>query len=89
MLAIGGDLNGPTIGAILTIVGFAAYGKHPRNIVPIMLGVFIGSLVKTWERHRSLGSARGAVRHDAGADRRTLRLADGASSPAFCIRPPR
>ncbi len=48
VLAIGGDLNGPVIGAILTIVGFSAYGKHPRNIVPIMLGVFIGSLVKPW-----------------------------------------
>jgi Protein of unknown function (DUF1576) len=48
VLAISGDLNGPVIGAILTIVGFSAYGKHPRNIVPIMLGVFIGSLVKPW-----------------------------------------
>ena len=48
VLAIGGDLNGPVIGAILTIVGFSAYGKHPRNIVPIMLGVFIGSLAKPW-----------------------------------------
>jgi len=48
VLAIGGDLNGPTIGAILTIVGFAAYGKHPRNITPIMLGVFLGSLAKPW-----------------------------------------
>ena len=48
VLAIGGDLNGPTIGAIFTIVGFAAFGKHPRNIVPIMLGVFVGSLFKPW-----------------------------------------
>ena len=46
MLAVGGDLNGPVIGAILTIVGFSAFGKHPRNIVPIMLGVFLGSLFK-------------------------------------------
>ena len=48
VLLIGGDLNGPVIGAILTIVGFAAFGKHPRNIVPIMAGVFIGSLFKSW-----------------------------------------
>ena len=48
ILLIGGDLNGPTIGAILTIVGFAAYGKHPRNIVWIMAGVFLGSLAKPW-----------------------------------------
>jgi hypothetical protein len=46
VLLIGGDLNGPVIGAILTIVGFAAFGKHPRNIVPIMAGVFLGSLFK-------------------------------------------
>jgi hypothetical protein len=48
VLLIGGDLNGPVIGAILTIVGFSAFGKHPRNIVPIMLGVFIASLAKPW-----------------------------------------
>lgn len=48
VLAVGGDLNGPVIGAILTIVGFAAYGKHPANIAPIMAGVFLGSLAKPW-----------------------------------------
>jgi hypothetical protein len=48
VLAVGGDLNGPVIGAIFTIVGFAAFGKHPRNIVPIMAGVFLGSLAKPW-----------------------------------------
>jgi len=48
ILLIGGDLNGPVIGAILCIVGFAAYGKHPRNITPIMAGVFLGSLLKPW-----------------------------------------
>ena len=48
VLGIGGDLNGPTIGAIFTIVGFSAFGKHPGNIVPIMLGVFLGSLFKPW-----------------------------------------
>lgn len=48
VMLIGGDLNGPVIGAILTIVGFAACGKHARNIVPIMLGVFIGSLARPW-----------------------------------------
>jgi hypothetical protein len=48
VLLVGGDLNGPVIGAIFTIVGFAAYGKHPRNIVPIMAGVFLGSIAKPW-----------------------------------------
>ncbi|MBK1620872.1 hypothetical protein CKO42_21065 [Lamprobacter modestohalophilus] len=48
LLAIGGDLNGPTIGALFSIVGFAAFGKHPRNIIPIIAGVFLGSLAKPW-----------------------------------------
>jgi hypothetical protein len=48
VLLVGGDLNGPVIGAILTIVGFAAFGKHPRNILPILIGVYLGSLAKPW-----------------------------------------
>ncbi|MCX5493439.1 DUF1576 domain-containing protein [Kaistia dalseonensis] len=48
VLLVGGDLNGPTIGAVFTIVGFSAYGKHPRNIVPIMAGVVLGSIFKPW-----------------------------------------
>lgn len=44
ILIIGGDLNGPTIGGILTIMGFSATGKHLFNIVPVMTGVAIGSL---------------------------------------------
>jgi hypothetical protein len=51
VLAVGGDLNGPTLGAILTIVGFSAYGKHARNIMPIMLGVFLASTLKDWSAH--------------------------------------
>lgn len=48
VLLVGSDLNGPVIGAILSIVGFAAFGKHPRNFIPVMAGVFIGSLAKPW-----------------------------------------
>lgn len=47
----GGDLNGPTIGGIFTIVGFSATGKHLRNILPIMAGVYLGGLVKHWNIH--------------------------------------
>ena len=49
VLAVGGPLNGPVIGAIFTIVGFAAFGKHPRNLIPIMAGVFLGTLWKPWD----------------------------------------
>ena len=43
VLLVGGDLNGPTIGGIFTIMGFSAFGKHARNILPVMLGVLIGA----------------------------------------------
>ena len=48
ILAIGGDLNGPTIGGILTIMGFSAFGKHAFNILPIMAGVTLGGVVMHW-----------------------------------------
>jgi hypothetical protein len=48
ILAIGGDINGPVMGALLSVAGFAAFGKHPLNIAPIMIGVFLGSLAKPW-----------------------------------------
>lgn len=48
VLLVGGELNGPTIGGIFTIVGFGATGKHVRNILPVMAGVWIASLTKTW-----------------------------------------
>lgn len=48
ILCAGGDLNGPTIGGILTIMGFSSFGKHARNIIPVMAGVFLGSLVMHW-----------------------------------------
>ena len=49
VLAVGGDLNGPTIGGIFTIVGFSATGKHLRNIAPVMFGVYLASFTKNWE----------------------------------------
>lgn len=48
ILLIGGDLNGPTLGGIFTISGFSALGKTPRNIIPIILGVVLASMTKTW-----------------------------------------
>lgn len=45
ILLIGGDLSGPVVGAILTAIGFSASCIHPRNTIPIMLGVWLYSLV--------------------------------------------
>lgn len=49
ILITGGDLNGPTLGGIFTIMGFAAYGKHAFNIVPVMAGVALGGSLMRWE----------------------------------------
>ncbi len=48
ILVIGGDLNGPTLAGIFSIMGFSAFGKHIKNIVPIMAGVVLGGLVMQW-----------------------------------------
>ena len=41
VLIVRGELNGPVIGGIFTVVGFGAYGKHVKNVFPILLGVLI------------------------------------------------
>jgi len=41
VILLKGDLNGPTLSAILTIVGFASFGKHLKNVVPVMLGAIL------------------------------------------------
>lgn len=42
---IGIHINGPTLGGLMTISGFSAFGKHPRNVLPPVLGVYILSLI--------------------------------------------
>jgi len=49
ILLTGGVFNGPTVGGVLTMIGFAAFGKHPLNALPIMLGVYLGSRAMIWE----------------------------------------
>lgn len=48
ILLIGGDLNGPTICGIITVIGFGAKGKHAKNITPVLIGVALGGLTKQW-----------------------------------------
>jgi hypothetical protein len=45
LLIIGADFNGPTIGGLLTIMGFASFGKHPKNCWPVAVGVITATLV--------------------------------------------
>ncbi len=39
VLLVGGELNGPVLGGIFTVVGFGAFGKHIKNVLPILLGI--------------------------------------------------
>jgi hypothetical protein len=41
--------NGAIAGSILAVTGFAAFGKHPKNTIPIFLGVYLAGFLKIWE----------------------------------------
>lgn len=51
---VGGVLNGPTIAAVLTVIGFGAFGKHLRNTIPIIIGVSLGVLFMGREANTSI-----------------------------------
>lgn len=44
VFAVRGDFNGPVLGGIFTVIGFAAFGKHPRNCWPVVAGIIVGAL---------------------------------------------
>jgi len=48
IILIKAPLNGPVVGGIFTIVGFSAFGKHPFNTGPVVIGVLLGALTKGW-----------------------------------------
>jgi len=48
VLITGSQLNGPTVGGILTVTGFGAFGKHPRNVLPVLFGITIGGLTNKY-----------------------------------------
>ena len=37
----GSHFNGPVLGGVLTIMGFGAFGTHPKNSIPVMTGVIL------------------------------------------------
>lgn len=49
VLLVGGELNGPSIGGIFTVVGFAAFGKHIKNITPVLVGIFFIGAINPYE----------------------------------------
>ena len=60
LLFAGGGLNGPIIGGIFTVVGFGAFGKHVKNVLPVMVGIYIANLLFQWEAS-SIGSLLAAL----------------------------
>lgn len=48
LTVLGLKINGPVMGGILTVMGFGAFGKHPRNSLPVMIGALIGVTVTNY-----------------------------------------
>lgn len=51
------QLNGPVVGAILTVIGFGAFGKHIRNVVPVMIGALSALFITNTELNISAAMA--------------------------------
>ncbi len=49
VLLVKGDLSGPIVGAILTVVGFSAFGAHVKNYLPVLAGVFLSTFLTQYE----------------------------------------
>ena len=45
LLALRVPLSGPLVCCILAMTGFAAFGKHPRNVAPVMAGAILSSIL--------------------------------------------
>lgn len=37
--------NGPLVCCVLSMVGFGAFGKHPKNVLPVMAGAILAALL--------------------------------------------
>lgn len=45
VLLTGYPINGSVIGGIISVIGFSAFGKHPRNSIPIAIGITLATLL--------------------------------------------
>lgn len=43
-LVLGGKVNGPILAGIFTVVGFSAFGKQPKNCIPVVIGVLMAGV---------------------------------------------
>jgi hypothetical protein len=49
MLIFGAQLNGIALAGIFTIMGFGSFGKHLKNITPIMIGSSLSAFFNVWD----------------------------------------
>jgi len=49
VLLLGAQLSGIVLAGIFTMVGFASFGKHMLNIVPVMIGSSLSAYLNIWE----------------------------------------
>ncbi|MDF2613065.1 MAG: conserved rane protein of unknown function [Clostridia bacterium] len=47
--AVNGTVNGPVLAGIFTVVGFSAFGKHPKNCFPIVFGVVLAGMLMHYD----------------------------------------
>ena len=97
VLALGGELNGPVIGGIFTVVGFGAYGKHIKNVLPVIAGVTLANLLNIHDSGASytiiaalfgttLAPIAGALRRIRGAAGRVSAHCRWSPTSAFSTR---
>ena len=48
-LVLGTEVNGPTMGGVMTIMAFGSFGKHIKNVLPIMTGTIMGAFANTMD----------------------------------------
>ena len=52
---MGGPVNGPVMGGLMTLCGFGAFGNHPRNSIPILIGVTLVQVLSPADAHSTGG----------------------------------
>lgn len=48
VILVKGTFNGPIVAGIMTVIAFAPLGKNPKNSIPILLGVYLATLLKVF-----------------------------------------
>lgn len=49
VMFVGGTFNGPVIAAVFTAAGFSPSGKNPANTIPVLIGVYLTTILKAFD----------------------------------------